>query len=406
MTGKRIRRPHTGGAIASPFALIACAVIAVALIGGMIAAVQHFLSYRPNVGVGDAEIPTAPVTEFDDKRDVTEPTNPETKPPATDPAAVRRDGFYTFLVLGRDSVGYNTDVIMLVSFDTASHAVSAIQIPRDTYIEYNGTSHKINSLYASMYSAARRDGESDPEEGGIRRMISVLERGLNMVIDNYAIVNLQGFRNIVDLIGGVDMYVPCDMQYSDPEQNLYIDLKEGYQNLNGEKAEQFIRFRSGYVQGDIGRNQAQKLFLNALVKKVQSSISISTVTGIAGEVLSNMKTSLTLEDFVFFGREFLSVDAKNITLITFPGADARANGTSGAWYYVMNRTDFLSILNAYFNVFRADVTEDLFDRELIFTDETRVHIDHIYHGEPLGVQTYVHTSQEISEDGLHIDIYQ
>lgn len=404
MNDKRIRRPHTKSAVASPFALLACAVIVVALIGGGIAVGHHFLNYRPNVGIGEAQVPETPIIDSGETEPSSTPGSTDTEP-SLDPAAVRREGFYTFLVLGRDSVGLNTDVIMLLSFDTVTHAVSMIQIPRDTYIEYDGASHKINSLYASMYSAARRDGESDPEIGGVQRMISVLERGLNVVIDYYAIVNLQGFRNIVDLIGGVEMYVPCDMQYADPAQDLYIDLREGYQTLDGEKAEQFIRFRSGYVQGDIGRNQAQKLFLNAFAKKVQSSLNVSTVTGIAREVLSNMTTSLTLEDFVFFGREFLSVDAADITLITFPGADARANGTSGAWYYVMNRTDFLAILNAYFNVFRADVTEELFDSALIFTDETRVHIDQIYRGEPLGVEAYVHTSQDISENGLPLDVY-
>ncbi len=405
MNHNQIRHPRTERRVPR-VAIVIGIFILVLLIAG-IWIVSHFLGYRPNVGLGQAEPPTTmPEQTADTSGD--DPADPDTTEPAVviDPTEVRRENFYTFLVMGRDNVGLNTDVIMLVSFDTANHKVAAVQIPRDTYIELDGESHKINSLYAVMTNRARAAGADNVVDTAMRGMIGVLEDAMNTVIDYYAIVNLTGFGNIVDILGGVEMYVPCDMVYDDPYQDLHINLREGQQTLNGAQAQQFIRYRAGYIQGDIGRVEAQKIFLSALVDRVKSSLNISTVTAIAKEVLSNMNTSLTVEDFIFFGREFLSVDTGMVTLITFPGTETRANGTSGAWYYVMHRADFLTILNAYFNVFRADIPDEMFDRNRVFTDESRSFIDDYYCCEPLGIEAYVHSSQQISDDGLKIDIYR
>ena len=92
---------------------------------------------------------------------------------------------------------------------------------------------------------------------------------------------------MLDILGGVELYVPQRMYYSDPEQGLYIDLQEGWQTLDGKNAENFVRFRSGYVQQDLGRINAQKIFLTALFEKVKASISISNtakLTQVAGEI--------------------------------------------------------------------------------------------------------------------------
>ena len=83
----------------------------------------------------------------------------------------------------------------------------------------------------------------------------------------YVVVNPDGFRRIIDTLDGVWIDVPIRMYYSDPDQGLYIDLKPGYQLLDGKKAEQFCRFRSGYANADLGRIEAQQNFVKALFEQ-------------------------------------------------------------------------------------------------------------------------------------------
>ena len=79
------------------------------------------------------------------------------------------------------------------------------------------------------------------------------------------LVNLEAFRETVDLVGGVEFDVPQDMYYQDPTQNLHIDLKAGKQLLDGEKAMELVRFRKGYASQDIQRTKVQQEFLNDMI---------------------------------------------------------------------------------------------------------------------------------------------
>lgn len=100
-----------------------------------------------------------------------------------------------------------------------------------------------------------------------------IEDLLGINIDHYVKIDLDAFRKIVDTVGGVEVDVPQDMDYEDPVQDLYIHLDAGLQTLNGEQAEQLVRFRK-YPTGDEGRIEVQQLFLKALAEKVLSSESI------------------------------------------------------------------------------------------------------------------------------------
>ena len=100
-----------------------------------------------------------------------------------------------------------------------------MQIPRDTYIESNGKSYKINALYASMYNKAKYGGSDNPHYDGMIGFVEALEMNMYIQIDYWAVINLEGFSNIVDSIGGVEIDIPFDMDYDDPIQNLHIHLK-------------------------------------------------------------------------------------------------------------------------------------------------------------------------------------
>lgn len=356
-------------------------IIAVAI--GIVIVAKNFSPADPTL---DTEIPfhTGEVeTDTDDEGNkVDQPIKEEEK-------YVRKEGVYNFLFVGYDKAAGLTDVNMLAQFDTNTGAINIIQMPRDTYARYNsreGSYHKMNGALGYF--------ERDLED-----LANFLEKNLCIKIDYYGSINLVAFRNIVDIIGGVEMYVPRDMKYEDPEQGLYINLKKGYQTLDGKKAEQFVRFRSGYVNADIGRTDAQKLFMTAFMKKFIDSISVSMLTQVGTEVLKHVETNLTLNEFIYFGTKVLSLDLDKLTMMTLPGNSVREYKTTGTWYYVLSRSAMLDSINKYLNVYGRDIPDSIFDPDKMFTNPDVDYMLEIYNTDS-GSDIYV--GDEVDEDGIYI----
>lgn len=167
--------------------------------------------------------------------------------------AKQLEGSYNFLVLGHDRTALLTDVIMLVNYNTNNASITILQFPRDTYVSYDVPTHKINATFSTLYTEELSKGLSEDKArlNAIQRFGDVFEKSLGINIYKCAIMDLNGFVNIVDALGGVEVDLPSDLKYDDPAQNLYIDLHAGYQTLNGDQAEQFVRYRKGYLQADI-----------------------------------------------------------------------------------------------------------------------------------------------------------
>ena len=270
---------------------------------------------------------------------------------------------YNFLIIGKDRAAFNTDVLILASYNITDGSVSMMQIPRDTYVQVpdkrgNIKGRRFNALLAMYYNQAHTSGVSYKEAltiacGNMRDAVSDI---FGVPINYYVMMDLEGFVNIVDAIGGVDMYVPRDMKYNDPEQGLYINLKKGYQNLDGNKAEQFIRFRKGYANADLGRVDAQKLFISAFIEKVQKSFSVDTVVAIVNQVSKYVVTDVEADTMIYLAKKALSVDPENIVMMTIPG-------DLGGKYYVAYRDDTFEAINTYFNPFNVPLSKDKFDAD-------------------------------------------
>ena len=313
------------------------------------------------------------------------------------PVYIRNSGVYNFLVLGHDKVALNTDVIMIVNFDTKDGSINIMQLPRDTYIEKGGYGRKINSMFAYHVSEARKNGSKDVYNDALAGFCETLEDAMKIEIDNYALVNLDAFANIVDIIGGVPIDVPDDMDYDDEFQNLSIHIKKGYQVLDGQTAMGFVRFRSGYVNADIGRQNAQKMFMTAFFTQVQNKFSVSTITKIVEEALKNITTDINLADAIYYAKSALSVDLSNLNMMSLPGEALYANGVS---YYIIYRAGTYDIVNKYFNVYNNDIPEQAFDRELVFTSESSDKIHRVYTRDD--VDYIVNNGESVSSGGLYI----
>ncbi len=140
--------------------------------------------------------------------------------------------------------------MMVVSFDPEKKQIAIVGLPRDTRVTIPGRRghDKINAAYAY---------------GGTKRAVRTVEQLLQIPINYYMVVDWQGFIKVIDMLGGVDLYVDNNMDYEDPYANLKIHLKKGYQHLDGEKAGQYVRFRHDEL-GDIGRVERQQKFMKAL----------------------------------------------------------------------------------------------------------------------------------------------
>ena len=258
--------------------------------------------------------------------------------------ASHREGVYNILICGTDDDGYRTDTIIVAHLDEETHDVALMSVPRDTVVlTGNGGIMKINSVYAG--------GGAD----GMARLSKRLGAMLGFELDGYVLVNLEAFRETVDLVGGVEFDVPQDMYYQDPTQNLHIDLKAGKQLLDGEKAMELVRFRKGYASQDIQRTKVQQEFLRALAKKVLSVSSLTKLKEFADVFSTYVTTDLTVGNMLYFAKSLMQCDFDAMKTYTLEGEGAMINGGS---YYPLYAGKLVQVVNESFNPYDAPVTLD------------------------------------------------
>jgi LCP family protein required for cell wall assembly len=296
----------------------------------------------------------------------------------------------TVLVLGKDDVGQNTDVIFLVRLNGREETATLLQLPRDTYVEQGGKGRKLNSLYGRLLAAHK--GDKSPEKKALAELTDLLSQSLGIRIDDYLLTDLSLFRKTVDALGGVTMTVPYDLHYEDPEQDLFIHLDKGTHTLNGEKAEQFIRFRSGYLRADLGRIDAQKLFLAALMVRIKEGLTVKQLFSVGEGVLTHAVTSLTVTELPSLLSAALSLPLSGLSMATAPGTV-----TPDGRYYVLNRAGVTALLSKTF-----PPSGGAFDPNRLFcgtgSEEIAFLYQKPYEGDPLV------NAETLTEEGISIAI--
>ncbi|HEY9764039.1 MAG TPA: LCP family protein [Trichocoleus sp.] len=198
-----------------------------------------------------------------------------------------------------------TDTLLLVRVDPEKHTTSLLSIPRDTRVRIpNYGVAKIN--HANV-------------EGGPELVAQTINANLaNVPIDRYVRVSTGAFREIVDLVGGVEVFVPKRMVYEDRTQGLYIDLQPGWQTLNGSQAEQFARFRKDET-GDIGRVQRQQMLLKALRQRLTSPTVIPKLPQIIRVLQRYIDTNLSVEEMLALANFALGLETDDLQMVMLPG---------------------------------------------------------------------------------------
>ena len=207
-----------------------------------------------------------------------------------------------------------TDAMMLLSFDPQDKKVSVLSIPRDTMVILPGHKlpEKINAAYAF---------------GGVMMAKQTVANLLGVPITHYALADWQAFTKVVDLMGGVDLLVEHDMKYDDPYADLHIDLKKGFQHLNGKQAGQYVRYRSDEL-GDIGRAQRQQKFLRAAMDQVFSVANITKIPSLISMVCDNVETDMNVMTMLKALNSIKLIDKERVKTGTLGGDFVEENDIS------------------------------------------------------------------------------
>ncbi|AOT72775.1 LCP family protein [Geosporobacter ferrireducens] len=244
------------------------------------------------------------------------------------------------LILGVDakdvknSQGARSDTIMLATFDPKSKKVNVISIPRDTRVVIRGQKGMDKINHAHAY-------------GGPDLAIKAVKDLLEVPIHYYVRVDYKALGKIVDDLGGVEVDVPMNMKYSDPTADppLKIDLKKGVQVLNGDKAMQFVRFRKGYADQDLGRIKAQQTFMRALADKLLEPQTIIKLPKIAKTFSTYVATDMPVSTITAYALKANGVSMDNIEMLTIPGAPKMVSGVS---YYIPDTNKIKTIMTDLF----------------------------------------------------------
>lgn len=230
-----------------------------------------------------------------------------------------------------------TDMIMYVNFDVANHKINMLQIPRDTYPgeEYkHGNTGKINAV--ALYN------------DGIGSLMELIHEQYKLPVDYYVTIDMQSLKEIVDLFGGIEVYIPKDISYKGST------LEQGYRNLDGEAAEFFVRNRN-YAQADIARLDMQRYFYQGLFARIRTA-TVWDLAKLAPVALKYVETNIPMNELISMGVSFLKVDSANIMMCKLPtySAAQRYNDQSHLICDVAKTTD---LLNEYFRTYGGPVYE-------------------------------------------------
>jgi len=268
----------------------------------------------------------------------------------------RRDYFWTFLVIGLNE-GRNANTVMVASYCGVTREAHLLSIPRDVPVNANrrGNAQKLASSYLAGMGGGRGMA------GGIQQVQLDVMNVIGFIPDYYVLIDYDTFFTIIDAVGGIEIYVPIRMRYSDPWQNLEIDIQPGLQHMDSQTALEFSRFRQSnrnspypsLPDGDIGRTRNQQTVVNAVISSLLSPASLLRIPEFVGIFNESVYTNMTFREMMYFGLELNNIR----------GTDALSTDTfvpshsSGRPLYLefLSPSAVLEIINSTINPFHEDI---------------------------------------------------
>ena len=238
------------------------------------------------------------------------------------------------LILGVDHFNL-ADVIIVGSFERDTGNINLLHIPRDTFAQLPQSridSAAANGLWFPSHGMLKINAiRSLGRDFGVQYMQEQLSETLGIEFHYFVEIHLDAFREIVDLIGGVEMEVPRRMSYHDPENGVHIEIPAGVHLLDGVMAEGFVRYRSSYPDGDIGRINAQQQFMTQLFRQsMRRETIMNDPISMARIAISHVQTDIGL-DLIRYIPYIANLSPDRIFTYTLPGNERRVQGIGSAW---------------------------------------------------------------------------
>ncbi|SFS85495.1 LCP family protein [Paenibacillus sp. BC26] len=236
----------------------------------------------------------------------------------------------TIMLLGvdtrKETGSLNTDVMMVATFNPNTKSAVVVSIPRDSKIELPGyNSRKANAYYSRFLKGAKNDGleGKDAERQAKQDMRKMFSKYFDVPIDYTATINFQGFVDVVDALGGVDVDVDMDMRYVDNADGTNIDLKKGPQNLKGDDALDFVRYRKSNdgtnMSSDFDRNRRESQVLGEIADKLKSFSSVPKIANVIKAVGNNMRMDIPSDEVENMMKTYFGISKSDITFIPLEG---------------------------------------------------------------------------------------
>jgi len=326
--------------------------VAVLVAAGIYAAMRRFVRMPDVAQYVIVQIPVTPSNRPQPSPNRPQDTNPDAE--YITERFYRRAGFHTFLIFGRDE-GLNMDTIMVAAFDTQSRNAYIVSLPRDTRVESDRRQGR--SKLVASYAVGRQGGGG--HEGGVEQLMTEVQSLIGFRPDYYVSVDLQAFIRLVDTIGGVEVTVPFHMRYTDPIQNLHIDLPAGTRRLNGQQASHFARFRladEGFrAATDIQRTQHQQMILRAAMNELLSPRTITRLPELVRIYMDNVTTDLGYDYLLGFANDIRANGIANLHTETIPIDRTIRAG----WYEVPCKEGTLDLVNRTINPFEREILPEM-----------------------------------------------
>ena len=254
-----------------------------------------------------------------------------------------------------------TDTIMVASYNPNTQKATLLSIPRDTYTGKNPAKATAYEKINSLYSRKHRPDETLEAVNEIT--------GLN--IEYYVVIKTEALIKLVDVIDGITYNVPIDMDYDDPTQDLHIHLKAGEQELDGDKAEQLVRFRHNndgtsypeeYGDNDLGRMRTQREFIMQVVRQTAQPGNIFKLGSILEVAKENVFTNIDFnvaKDYIPYVVEF---NTENLLTDMLPGTTPDWEKTNGVSIFVYDKYETNKLIEELFHnrdIEEIDKTENM-----------------------------------------------
>lgn len=220
------------------------------------------------------------------------------------------------LLMGVDENKTRTDVVMLAHVDPRQGIVNLISVPRDTWVEIPCEGIKTCYSPDKLAHAHAYGGDQGPELA-----VATVEKFLGVQVDGYARVDFDGFKQVIDTLGGVDIVIEKNMDYEDPTPpGLYIHFKGSPepQHLTGKQALEYVRFRND-GQGDVGRTERTRKFLHAVLDTLKSKGTVSKLPQLWKDMAPYVKTNIDSGTIAALARVAGKVDSQSIQMEMVPG---------------------------------------------------------------------------------------